>query len=69
MSTLNYDRALNKNDILWISWPKKSASIPTEIDKYTIMKYGLDHGLVDTKVVAIDANWSGFKFVFRLKDC
>ena len=59
---------LKKNGILWISWPKKSSTIPTELDKFCIMKYGLDNGLVDTKVAAIDEDWSGHKFVYRLKD-
>lgn len=59
---------LKKNGILWISWPKKTSKIKTEINKFTVMKYGLDHGLVDIKVAAIDENWSGHKFVYRLKD-
>jgi hypothetical protein len=60
--------SLKKNGILWISWPKKSSKIETELDKFMIMKYGLNNGLVDTKVAAIDENWSGLKFVYRLKD-
>ncbi|PCH99639.1 MAG: DUF3052 domain-containing protein [Flavobacteriaceae bacterium] len=60
--------SLKKNGILWISWPKKTSEINTELDKFMIMKYGLDNGLVDTKVASIDKNWSGHKFVYRLKD-
>lgn len=60
--------ALKKNGVLWISWPKKSSKIPTEIDKFFVMKYGVDNGLVDVKVAAIDADWSGHKFVYRVKD-
>jgi hypothetical protein len=66
-----YDLAkmnLKKNGFLWISWPKKGSKIETELDKFIIMKYGLDNGLVDTKVASIDENWSGHKFVYRLKD-
>jgi len=59
---------LKKNGFLWISWPKKASKIETELDKFMIMKYGLDNGLVDTKVASIDENWSGHKFVYRLKD-
>lgn len=59
---------LKKNGFLWISWPKKASKIDTELDKFMIMKYGLDNGLVDTKVASIDENWSGHKFVYRLKD-
>ena len=59
---------LKKTGILWISWPKKSSKIPTEITKFKVMDYGLKSGLVDTKVAAIDADWSGHKFVYRTKD-
>ena len=59
---------LKKNGILWISWPKKSSKTKTELDKFTIMKYGQDNGLVDTKVAAIDGDWSEHKFMYRLKD-
>ena len=45
---------LAKDGFLWVSWPKKTSEIKTELDKFTIMKYGLDNGLVDTKVVSID---------------
>lgn len=59
---------LKKDGSLWISWPKKTAKIPTEIDKYMVMKYGLENGLVDVKVAAIDSDWSGLKFMHRKKD-
>lgn len=59
---------LKKNGSLWISWPKKSSKITTEIDKFHVMKYGLDNGLVDVKVAAVDSDWSGHKFVYRIKD-
>lgn len=60
--------SLAKNGMLWISWPKKTSNIETELDKFSIMNYGLNHGLVDTKVASINENWSGHKFVYRLKD-
>jgi len=60
--------SLKKNGVLWISWPKKASKIKTELDKFKILKYGLENGLVDTKVASIDENWSGHKFVYRLKD-
>ena len=59
---------LKKDGILWVSWPKQSSSISTEIGKYDIMQYGLDQGLVDVKVAAIDEDWSGLKFMYRKKD-
>ncbi|MEO1010171.1 MAG: DUF3052 family protein [Bacteroidota bacterium] len=61
-------RNLTKNGILWVSWPKKTSKIPTELDKSQIRQFGLKGGLVDTKVAAIDPDWSGHKFVFRIKD-
>lgn len=59
---------LSKKGMLWISWPKKSSGIAADMDKQSIMSYGLEHGLVDTKVASIDENWSAHKFVYRLKD-
>jgi hypothetical protein len=59
---------MKPNAILWISWPKKSSKIETDLDKATIRQFGLDGGLVDTKVAAVDADWSGHKFVIRVKD-
>ncbi len=59
---------LKPNGMLWVSWYKKSAGIPTDLDENIIREYGLAHGLVDVKVIAIDALWSGLKFVYRLKD-
>ncbi len=53
---------------LWISWPKKAAKIETDLDENIIRETGLAMGLVDVKVAAIDAVWSGLKFVYRLKD-
>jgi hypothetical protein len=60
--------ALKKNGALWISWPKKSSKIPTEIDKPFVRNYGLQNGLVDVKLAAIDLIWSGHKFVYRVED-
>ena len=59
---------LKRTGQLWVSWPKASASIPTELKRDPIRAYFLKLGLVDVKVAAIDANWSGLKFVYRLKD-
>jgi hypothetical protein len=59
---------LKPNGMLWVSWYKKSAGIPTDLDENIIRAYGLAHGLVDVKVIAVDAQWSGLKFVYRRKD-
>ena len=54
--------------LIWISWPKKSSKIETSLEFNIVQKIGLRNGLVDVKVCAIDNDWSGLKFVFRLKD-
>lgn len=60
--------AMNANGMLWISWPKKAAGVPTDLDENLVRTIGLKAGLVDVKVCAVDETWSGLKFVFRLKD-
>jgi hypothetical protein len=59
---------LKKDGMLWISWPKKSSKVPTDLDENIIREFGLEEGLVDVKVCAVDESWSGLKFVFRMKD-
>jgi hypothetical protein len=60
--------ALAFDGALWVSWYKKAAKIPTDVDENIVRDIGLDNGLVDVKVAAIDAQWSGLKFVYRVKD-
>lgn len=60
--------ALVKNGSLWISWPKKAAKVATDLDENLVRAIGLDHGLVDVKVAAVDQVWSGLKFVYRKSD-
>lgn len=59
---------LKKNGSLWVSWPKGSSKIPTDLKRDLIRDHVLKLGLVDVKVAAIDENWSGLKFVYRLID-
>ena len=61
-------RALAPGGMLWISWPKKSSGVPTDLTEDVIRGVGLAHGLVDVKVAAVDEVWSGLKFVRRVKD-
>lgn len=51
--------------IIWVSWPKKSAKVPTDITEDTIREAALPLGLVDIKVCAVDEIWSGLKLVIR----
>lgn len=54
--------------MLWVSWPKKSSGVATDLDDNVVREIGLDAGLVDVKVCAVTEVWSGLKFVRRLKD-
>jgi len=56
---------LKQDGMIWISWPKKSAKVPTDITEDTIRKVALPLGLVDIKVCAVDDVWSGLKLVTR----
>jgi len=53
---------------LWISWPKGSSNVKTDVNEDVIREIALRNGLVDVKVCAVDATWSGLKLVYRLKD-
>lgn len=61
-------RALLQNGILWISWPKGSSKVKTDLNENIVREIGLGNGLVDVKIAAVDEIWSGLKFVYRLKD-
>jgi hypothetical protein len=54
--------------MLWISWPKKASGRLTDLTEDIVRRIGLERGLVDVKVCAIDETWSGLKFVIRVKD-
>jgi hypothetical protein len=56
--------------MLWIGWPKKTSrlSLDPAFNENRVRRIGLDAGLVDVKVCAIDGDWSGLKFVRRVKD-
>jgi hypothetical protein len=59
-------RALADDGALWISWPKKSSGVESDLNENVIRDQGLELGLVDVKVCAIDEVWSGLKFVRRV---
>jgi len=54
--------------MLWIAWPKKSSGVATDLFFGVVQRVGLDAGLVDSKICAIDDVWSGLRFVHRLRD-
>src|ERR1051325_5568729 len=59
---------LISNGMIWIAWPKKSSGVATDLTFESVQRIGLDAGLVDVKICAIDDTWSVVNFVYRLKD-
>lgn len=57
-----------QNGIIWVSWPKKSAKVVTDVTENMIRDLALANGLVDVKVCAVDDIWSGLKLVIPVKD-
>ncbi len=60
--------AIRKSGMIWISWYKRAAKMPTDITENVVRDVALAGGLVDVKVAAIDAQWSGLKLVYRRED-
>lgn len=58
-------KAIRSDAAIWASWPKKAAKTETDITEQTIRDVALPLGLVDVKVCAVDATWSGLKLVIR----
>ena len=50
---------------LWIAWPKRASKVPTDVTEDVVREVALPLGLVDTKVAAVDATWSGLRLVWR----
>jgi hypothetical protein len=65
---IRLSEAMISDGMLWISWPKKASGRSTDLTEDIVRRVGLEHGLVDVKVCAIDETWSGLKFVIRVKD-
>jgi len=61
-------KQLTPAGMLWVSWPKKSSGVATDLDGNIVRDIGLAAGLVDVKVCAVTNVWSGLKFVRRVKD-
>jgi len=59
---------LKPSGMLWVSWPKKTSGVQSDLNENIVRDIGLGKGMVDVKVCAVDEVWSGLKFVFRLKD-
>ena len=61
-------KKISMNGMIWVAWPKKSSGVPTDLSFDLVQRIGLECGLVDVKICAVDEVWSGLKFVIRLKD-
>ncbi|HEY3517059.1 MAG TPA: DUF3052 family protein [Gammaproteobacteria bacterium] len=62
---VSYRKKLGPNAAIWVSWPKKSAKVPTDITEDVVRELALPLGFVDVKVCAVDDVWSGLKLVDR----
>ena len=62
------EKRLDQNGMIWISWPKRTSKIITDLTDRVVREIGLRHGLVDVKECAMDDSWSGLKFVRRVKN-
>jgi len=67
-SFAQYSGRIKPAGMIWVSWPKKTSGVRTDLNENVVRDVGLATGLVDVKVCAVDEVWSGLKFVFRLKD-
>ena len=59
---------IEPNGMIWVSWPKKTSKVETDITEDMIRHLALTNGLVDIKVCAVDEVWSGLKLVIPVKD-
>ena len=57
--------AIHPDRTLWVAWPKRASGVPTDVTEDVVRDVALPLGLVDTKVAAIDATWSGLRLVWR----
>ena len=58
-------RKIAEDAAIWVSWPKKSSGVPTDITEDVIRAVALPLGFVDIKVCAVDETWSGLKLMIR----
>jgi hypothetical protein len=61
-------KRIKKNGMIWVSYPKATSAIPTDIKRDAIRSFGLEIGLVDVKVCSVTEDWSAIKYMYRIKD-
>ena len=62
---LSYRKTIASDGVLWVSWPKKSSGVETDVTEDVIRELALPLGFVDIKVCAVDEVWSGLKLMIR----
>jgi len=60
-------KEIEQNGMIWVSWPKKTSNISSDVSEDLIRNYALETGMVDIKVCAVDEDWSALKLVIPLK--
>jgi hypothetical protein len=60
--------ALDPAGRLWVAWPKRASGVETDVTEDVVRGIALAHRLVDNKVAAVDATWSGLQLVIRVRD-
>lgn len=61
-------KRLSPKGMIWISWPKKTSDVATDLDYYAVKSVAVRHGMVDIKVSAIDSTWTACKYIVPLKN-
>ena len=59
------ETAIRRDGMIWVSWPKKASKVATDVTEDAVRAEALKRDLVDVKVAAVDAVWSGLKLVIR----
>ena len=60
-----YADKIKQTGMIWVSWPKQSSEIPTNISEEVVRAAALERGLVDINICTVDENWSALKLVLR----
>jgi hypothetical protein len=61
-------RSLKRDGIIWISYPRTSSSIDSDLTGVTVREVGIGHGMAEVKISSLDEDWAGIKFVYKKRD-
>jgi hypothetical protein len=61
-------RALKKDGIFWISYPRTSSKLDSDLNGFMVREVGTGHGMAEVKISSLDEDWAGIKFVNKKKD-